>query len=187
MADSTLSRFSKVATDPLRNFRFLVNFVNSADGAPISSKIQSFTGGFSNVGGLGINIQNISYREGGMNTTLHQVPGQASFNPITLQRGTIWKKDEAVTWMKALFAAASGEGINGGGSNFRCNLEIYVLDHPVTNVDTIAAASYKMKFTVYNAWITSLSYNDLSAQGNEILYENITLIHEGISFDLNPA
>jgi hypothetical protein len=87
-------------------------------------------------------------------------------------------------WMKQLFAAASSEGIKSANS-FRCNLTIYVLDHPVpgaSDTDAVGAASHKMKFVVHNAWITGLNYNDLQAQGNEVLYENISLVHEGISW-----
>lgn len=189
---STLSRFSKLATDPLRNFRFLVNFTVSGDGNPFSDKIlstsNSFIGGFTSVGGLSINTQSISYREGGMNTTLHQVPGMTSFQPITLSRGAIFNNDEAITWMRGLFAAASGEGIpNADGKTFRVNMEIYVLDHPVTGApllsanDIISEKAYKMKFNVYNAWITSLSYSDLNAQDNQLLFESIQLVHEGLS------
>lgn len=192
MAQSSLSRWSKLATDPLRNFRFLVNFTVSADGAPFSNKIltgeKTFTGGFTSVGGLGINTQSIAYREGGMNTTLHQVPGMTSFQPITLTRGAIYNNDEAITWMRGLFAAASGEGIPGAaGKTFRVNLEIYVLDHPATGAplidanDIISQKAYKMKFNVYNAWITSLSYSDLNAQDNALIFENIQLVHEGLS------
>lgn len=190
MAQSTLSRWSKLATDPIRNFRFLVEFSN-ADGdatGPFNQKIQSFVGGFSQVSGLGINTASIAYREGGMNTTLHQVPGMTSFQPITLQRGAIWKQDEAMTWMRGLFAAASGEGIpNAQGKTFRVNLTIYVLDHPaagaplVTGNDDISEKARKMKFIVHNAWISGLSYSDLNAQDNQIMFETIQLVHEGLS------
>jgi len=187
-ATSNLARFSKLATDPLRNFRFLVEFSNAYDGDPYSPKLTSFVGGFTQVSGLNINTQSIAYREGGMNTTLHQVPGMTSFNPITLQRGAIWKNDEAITWMQGLFAAASGEGIpNADGKTFRVNLTIYVLDHPATGAplidanDVISKKAYKMKFKVHNAWISSLSYSDLNAQDNQLLFETVQLVHEGLS------
>lgn len=191
MAQSNLSRWSKLATDPLRNFRFLVEFSNSADGAPFSSKIQTFVGGFTSVGGLAINTQSISYREGGMNTTLHQVPGMTSFQPITLTRGAIFGNDEAITWMRGLFAAASGDGIpNADGKTFRVNMKIHVLDHPLTSTplisnEQISEKAYKMTFNVYNAWITSLSYSDLNAQDNALIFENIQLVHEGLSVSYN--
>lgn len=183
---ATLARYSKLATDPLRNFRFYVEW-KAADG-DANSNIK-FASGFTQIQGLAINTQSIGYREGGMNTTLHQIPGMTTFNPITLQRGAVYTNTEAINWMKLLFAASSGEGLaNSTGSNFRVNLDIYVLDHPVASTtagnDLIAQSSFKMKFTVHNAWITNLSYNDLNASDNQLLFETIQLVHEGLSVSM---
>jgi phage tail-like protein len=189
---SSIQRFSKIATDPLRNFRFFVEFTTTGDvvGSPTGDKstFLAFSGGFTQISGLNISTQGIQYREGGMNTTLHQIPGQTSFSPITLQRGVLYGKDEAINWMKQLFAAAAGEGIAGtGGQNFRCNLAIYVLDHPITADplitanDVVSRKAYKMKFKVHNAWISSLNFSDLNAQDNQLMYETIQLVHEGLS------
>ncbi|WP_461098498.1 phage tail protein, partial [Staphylococcus aureus] len=46
-------------------------------------------GGFTSITGLAINTQSIPYREGGYNTTIHQIPGMTTFSPVTFQRGTI--------------------------------------------------------------------------------------------------
>ena len=188
IAKSSIQRFSKLATDPLRNFRFVVNFTAASDGTPVASgSYMAFTGGFSQVSGLNISTQSISYREGGMNTTLHQIPGQTQFQPITLMRGVLHGNDEAINWMRQLFTAAAGEGITGSnGKNYRCNLEIYVLDHPMNGDpgivnDLITKKAYKMKFNGYNAWVTSLSFSDLSATDNQLMYETMTLVHEGLS------
>lgn len=189
-ATSAISRFSKLATDPLRNFRFIVNFRVTADTAGPNS-FKEFRGGFTSVSGLSISTQGIAYREGGMNTTLHQIPGMTTFTPITLTRGVILGQDEAINWMRQLFAAASGEGVPGAdGTSYRCDLDIFVLDHPITGAPNITAndlvsnASRKMKFTVHNAWVTGLNYSDLSATGNELMLETITLVHEGLSVKL---
>ncbi|CAB4129460.1 Conserved hypothetical protein CHP02241 [uncultured Caudovirales phage] len=197
MAQSSISRFSKLATDPLRNFRFLVNFRVTGDtGAPGSAaagqgSFLKFTGGFTSVDGLAMSVEGISYREGGMNTSLHQLPGRVTFQPLTLSRGVILGQSEAISWFKQLFAASSGEGISGAdGSTFRCDLDIFVLDHPSTgspNIsasDIISTSSYKMKFTVHNAWISNLSYSGLSAADNSLMYESMTLLHEGLSVQL---
>lgn len=193
MATSNLRRFSKLATDPLRSFRFLAEF-SSADGsALINDRIKSFSGGFTNISGLAINTQSIGYREGGFNTTLHQIPGMTTFSPVTFQRGTLYGKDEAIAWMRGLFAATTGDGIaNADGKGFRLNVDIYVLDHPMTGApgltgDTINTNAYKMKFTIHNAWITSLSYSDLNAGDNQILFETMQLVHEGMSVSFTGA
>jgi phage tail-like protein len=189
-ARSAISRFSKLQTDPLRNFRFIVDFRVTSDTQGPNS-FTEFRGGFTSVSGLSISTQGIAYREGGMNTTLHQIPGMTTFQPVTLSRGVILGQDEAINWMKQLFAAASGEGIPGADrTSYRCNLDIYVLDHPVTGAplisanDVVSTSAYKMKFTVHNAWITNLSYSDLNASDNQLMYETIQLVHEGMSVKL---
>lgn len=185
MAQSSISRFSKLATDPLRSFRFLATFTPAQD-TLFSDKLTSFTGGFTNISGLSINTQSIGYREGGFNTTLHQVPGMTTFSPVTFQRGTLYLKDEAITWMKGLFTAAAADGVPNAAGNkgFRCNIDIDVLDHPLganqLEGDVLKNA-IKMKFKVHNAWITSLSYSDLNAGDSQILFETMQLVHEGLS------
>jgi hypothetical protein len=41
-----------------------------------------------------------------------------------------------------------------------------------------------MKFTVHNAWIQDLNFSGLSATDNQIMYETMTLVHEGLSVTL---
>lgn len=183
-AKSNIQRFSKLATDPLRSFRFLAEFSATTDGGVFNNELTNFSGGFTNISGLSIQTQSIGYREGGYNTTLHQVPGMTQFQPITFQRGTLFGKKEAIVWMRGLFAAAAGDGVALGGKSFRCNVDIYVLDHPAADVsdsEDLTTNRAKMKFTVHNAWITSLSYSDLNAGDNQLLYETMTLVHEGLS------
>lgn len=185
--DSVINRFSSVATDPLRSFRFHVEFLAPQQGSKVSDKITGFKGGFTQISGLGINTQSIAYREGGYNTTIHQVPGMTTFNPITLNRGVIVGNDQGINWMRHLFAAAAGDGVALGDNDFRCDLKIYVMDHPAasnaTATTTGAGGSNtpKMGFHVHNAWISTLNYSDLDAGGNNLMVETIGLVHEGLS------
>lgn len=186
--DSVINRFSSVATDPLRSFRFHVEFLAPQQGSTVSDKITGFKGGFTQISGLGINTQSIAYREGGYNTTIHQVPGMTTFNPITLNRGVIVGNDQGINWMRHLFAAAAGDGIAlTGGNDFRCDLKIYVMDHPAASNATVVAGGEggsntpKMGFHVHNAWISTLNYSDLDAGGNNLMVETIGLVHEGLS------
>jgi phage tail-like protein len=187
MTDSVINRFSSRATDPLRSFRFHVEFLTPQQGA--TSKVQlGVKGGFTNVTGLGINTQSIAYREGGYNTTIHQIPGMTTFNPISLNRGVIFGADQGINWMKLLFAAAAGDGIAlNSQEDFRCDLKIYVLDHPAaSNANATSNGEGgsnipKMGFHVHNAWISTLNYSDLDAGGNNIMVETIGLVHEGLS------
>ena len=191
MAESVINRFSSAAQDPLRSFRFYVEFLSPSGGGSPDPKIANFSGGFTNVTGLGINTQSIAYREGGYNTTVHQIPGQTTFAPITLQRGVILNTNQNWEWMRNLFAT-----VQAGGStrsitqNFRCDLEISVLSHPLPkggSEEGAAAATdhVAMRFHVYNAWPTSVAYSDLNAGDNALFVEQMSLVHEG--FDVNWA
>jgi phage tail-like protein len=192
--DSIINRFSTLATDPLRSFRFYAEFSPASDGVfdnriktgasnnslPAAGKSSGFIGGFTNISGLSINTQSIQYREGGYNTTVHQVPGMTTFTPISLQRGVLYGNDQAITWMRGLFAAAQGDGLAvGANKGFRCNVDIFVLAHPNANPND--KNTPRMGFKVHNAWIASLSYSDLNAGDNQVLFESMQLVHEGLS------
>ena len=185
---STLSTYnSSLATDPLRSFRFTATFTQpqGAD-APFSTKILTggaggWVGGFTTVSGLSINNQNITYREGGYNTTVHQVPGMTSFSPVTFQRGVLVGNNQAINWMRGLFAAASGDGLatTSAAKTFRVNVDIYVMDHP--NAGPTNKNTPKMKFRIHNAWISGLNYTDLNANDGALFYESMQLVHEGLT------
>jgi phage tail-like protein len=116
-----------------------------------------------------------------------------TFNPISFNRGVIYGNQQGIDWMRTLFAAAAGDGIALGGNDFRCDVKIYVLDHPAASNATFTpgttpgtfgeggASVTKMAFHVHNAWISTLNYSDLDAGGNNIMVETIGLVHEGLS------
>jgi phage tail-like protein len=184
MPSSIINRFSTIATDPLRSFRFYAEF--TAKGTAFSDRIdKGWTGGFSNISGLNITTQAIQYREGGYNTTVHQVPGMTTFSPIVFQRGVLDGNDQAITWMRGLFSAASGDGLATAGKSFRVDINIYVMDHPNANANN--ANIPKMGFKVHNAWITNLNYTDLNANDGALLFESMQLVHEGLSVFFTDA
>ena len=180
---------SNLTTDPLRNFRFLVTFQPHDDKATWYNK--SITMGFVSVAGLSVTTDSIPYREGGYNTTFHQIPGMTTFAPLTLTRGVVLGTKQNWNWMRQLFATVQGGAVNTQGASFRADLEIAVLSHPIPGVTggnnsaTPADDHVAMRFKVYNAWPTALAYSDLNAGDNAIFVEQMSLIHEG--FDVNWA
>ena len=186
-----------LATDPLRNFRYLVTFIplpnenaSVAKNAAMTA-MSSVSFGFTSVSGLSITTDSIPYREGGHNTTVHQIPGQTTFAPVTMQRGVILGTSANWNWMKNMFATVQGGGSTlAAGQNFRCDIEIDVLAHPIPSgtVSSDSSATggtdiIAQRFMVYNAWPTSVSYSDLNAGDNALLVEQMTLVHEG--FDIS--
>lgn len=193
MARNLTNLFSTIASDPLRSFRFYATFSvagndgnavfddrivdSTAAATPASGVSTGFVGGFTQIGGLQMNIQDIPYREGGYNTTVHHIPGQTTFTPVVFQRGVLYGNDQAMTWFKGLFSvtAASGLAQVAPGKSYRVNVNIYVADHPNTNKNVP-----RIGFKLNNAWITNLNYSDLNAGPNELLFETMTLVHEGL-------
>ena len=193
---TVINNRSTLETDPIRNFRFLVTFkpLNSSDATWLATGLNKVTVGFTSVSGLAVTTDSIPYREGGYNTTVHQIPGQTTFAPISLQRGVVLGTKQHWDWMRQLFATVQG-GTNRANqaTNFRCDVEIAVLSHPIagsggSNTE-LTGANYtdhvSMRFQVYNAWPTNVAYSDLNAGDNAIFVEQMTLVHEG--FDVNWA
>lgn len=185
----------KQTTDPIRNFRFLVTFLpitNSTGWNPRPSI------GFTSVSGLAISTESIPYREGGYNTTVHQIPGQTTFSPVTFQRGVTIGSSQHWNWMRMLFQTVSGQKYTND-QTFRADVLIEILDHPVPySTETGSSTGYGTqgeenlragedrvvnRFRLYNAWPTSVAYSDLNAGDNALMVEQMTLVHEGMDME----
>jgi phage tail-like protein len=185
---------STLATDPLRNFRYLVKFYpldGNATDLPGGKGVAQL--GFTSVSGLSATTESIPYREGGYNTTFHQIPGQTTFAPVALQRGVVLGTRQNWDWMRRLFATvqAGATSLNVGANNFRCDVEIQVLSHPIAGTGSEDGSTsgdhIAQRFMIYNAWITSIAYSDLNAGDNAIFVEAITLVHEGFDTSWGTA
>lgn len=184
MSSGTVTQSPSLATyqtDPLRNFKFIV-IINNPIFTP-SSAGTTPTFGFMSVSGLGQQTDIIAYRQGGYNTTTQKMPGQTDFSPLVLQKGLICGDLEALGWMQSLFAVQQGSGNWSNSQEFRSNVDILVIDHPVTT----QTAAVKAAFRVYNAWPTQISFTDLDAAGNGFLVSQMTLAHEGWALNVATA
>jgi phage tail-like protein len=189
---------SQLVTDPIRNFRFLVSFL-PLSGAENSASSSALAGaqhfGFTSVSGLSVTTDSIPYREGGYNTTVHQIPGQTSFTPITLQRGVMLNTAYSWDWMRDLFATVQAGTSRTVSQNFRCDLEIQVLSHPIPSgqADLLEDGTdditdhVAMRFKVYNAWPTAVAYSDLNAGDNALFVEQLVMVHEGFDVKWAPS
>lgn len=184
---------STLLTDPVRNFKFVVEFLPQTNDSKWGSSFGKM--GFVSLSGLSVSTESIAYREGGYNTNFHQIPGQSSFTPITLSKGVMLGNDAHARWMRRLFSVLTPNATSGIGADFRCDLDIAVLSHPnpaayagsgsTSAADTSYDQHVSVRFRVNNAWITSLSYSNLDAGSSTLLVEEITLVHEG--FDVTFA
>ena len=184
MSSPTENLLSNLMTDPVRNFKFLVTFNATSDWTKGDKPMKM---GFVSLSGLSVTTEPIAYREGGYNTNVHQIPGQSAFTPITLSKGVMLGQDSNAKWMKRLFSVLTPSLTTGVGQGFRTDLDIQVLSHPNPQADTGGASQASLpedqhtslRFKVYNAWISSLSYSNLDAGANTLMVEEMSLVHEG--------
>lgn len=199
---ASINQRGAITSDPIRNFRFLVQFLPLTDSTLVVGAM-----GFTSVSGLAISTESIPYREGGYNTTVHQIPGQTTFSPVTFQRGVTIGTDQNWKWMRRLFQTVAGNsGTYAAKNGFRSDVEISVLNHPVPyNAGTGYGSSVSessnsvvgddivvAKFRLYNCWPTTVAYSDLNAGDNALMVEQMTLVHEGMdmkwgSYDQNSG
>jgi len=191
-----------LVSDPLRNFKFniYIPFTDPVTGTQMARL------GFMSMSGLGVQIQPLTYREGGDNLTTRKLPGQADVNPITLSRGLFPQDSDNWDWMTIMFTAMYGGSGAPIGTDFRTPIYINILQHP-NNTPTASGSGPNAEFTypdqsaivqvsilLYSCWVGSLAYSDLDAGANAVAVEQMTINYEGFdmlwggsSFVSNPV
>jgi phage tail-like protein len=166
--------------DPIRNFKFNVQASTGDSADPFADF------GFMSVEGIAMNTEMVAYREGGMNTSPHKLPGQTDFSPLTMSTGVYYNKPQLWTLARKMFSVQHGGGslgMNGGEiTEFRYTLVVRVLGHPVTQgpesgTDPDAGAILAYKFV--NCWTASVGFSGLNASDNAIVVQQMTVHHEG--------
>jgi phage tail-like protein len=173
MATTTTNRLNE---DPLRSFRFQINF-NDAGAYKFTANA-----GFMNVTGLSETTEIIPYREGGMNTTTRKMPGQTDYTPVSMSKGVIVGELAVLNWMNQLFDVVQGSQ-STQQTDFRIDVDIYLLAHPWPGPNPPKMAGWRL----HNAWPTSVAFSDLDAGANSISISQMTLAHEGWEFKLAPS
>lgn len=181
MADiALLDDRTRIKSDPVRNFKFQVQIVHQD--ANLSREVAQM--GFTQVSGLGQQTEMVPYREGGWNTNPHKLPGMTDFPPLSMASGVYYQKPGMWNMARQMFSTAWGEGTLGVAEEFRFDLIIRVLDHPVTEGPASGArgstAGAVLGFVAYNAWVGGCNFGDLNAMDNSVLVHSLTLHHEGL-------
>lgn len=172
---------TRAHADPVRNFKFQVDLFEPS--GAFDRGIASM--GFMTVEGLAMNTEMVPYREGGWNTNPHKLPGQTDFAPLTLNAGVFVDKPYMWNRAKQMFSVQWGQGTLSMGQEYRYDMAVRILDHPVTY--GAASGSSKsnphegaiMAFVFYNCWTASIGFNGLNAMDNAILVHQMTVHHEG--------
>ena len=184
-------------TDPIRNFKFQVTIQpNAGSGLErlIGTEVAKL--GFSVVSGLTVQNEMIAYREGGMNTHPHKMVGQSDYGPITLTKGVFAHQASLYQWQQFMHSWGQGglgdaktQGSESGNNDYRCDVVVQIMDHPVS-AGTYAqpgsgagsptpAGAVKLGYKLFNCWPASFSMGDLNAGDSSIMIQQMVLNHEG--------
>lgn len=144
--------------DPYKNFKFRVKW----DGR--------YVAGISKVGALKKKVEPIEHRMGGDNNTVRKSPGQAKYEPVTLERG-ITHDQEFEKWANKVWNFGSGLGAEVSLKDFRKDIIIEVYNE---------AGQLAIAYKVYRCWVSDFqALPDLDASANAIAIETMTLQNEG--------
>lgn len=146
-------------SDPYRNFKYEVE---------VAGFIRA---GFSKISGLKHSVEVIEYREGADNESMRKLPGQSTFDNVTLERG-MSNDSDFITWIQMIFNLDNVRGMqhNRVGENFRRMVVIYLKDKSGNRVK---------KWTLYKCWPAVRTDPDLDASGNDVAIETLELANEG--------
>jgi phage tail-like protein len=114
---------------------------------------------FTEITGVGISVQAIAYREGGMRPYVHSVPGYVEYSPITLRYGLTSSRELFDWFMTAV-----------NGKVQRRNVSILLLDS-----DSVAEV---MRWDLINAWPSQWRGTILNGMLREVAIESLTLVYE---------
>ncbi len=155
-----MAQFSVNATrlDPYKNFKFRVKW----DGR--------FVAGISKVGALKRTTEVVEHREGGDPSTVLKSPGQAKYEPISLERG-VTHDIEFEQWANKVWNFQSGLGSEVSLRDFRKDIIIEMYNE---------AGQLAIAYRVYRCWVSEYqALPELDASANAIAIQTMTLQHEG--------
>jgi phage tail-like protein len=121
-------------------------------------------GQFKEVSGLSQEVQVIEHREKNLQgkEIVKKTPGQRKWGDLTLKMGKTDSK-KLWDWFKLVQEGKIGEA--------RKNGSVVIYDY---------ATGEKARWNFINGWPSKVSIGSLSTTGNDILTEEVTIVHEGL-------
>jgi phage tail-like protein len=140
--------------DPYRayNFKLLINNVTE--------------GHFTEVSGLGVKVERISYREAGNSAIVRAIPGRVTYAAVTLRFG-LTSSTDLWDWLTS--------AVEGRVS--RRNISVVMLD--------AAGSAEVLRWNLINAWPEEWYGAPLDAMSRELAIETLVLAHEGLHRETN--
>ena len=142
--------------DPSTSFRFQVEI----DGVNVAR--------FSECSGIEFQQDTFDYKEGGLNSRVHRLPGRFSFTNLTLKKGIATDGQMLWQWVQGIVQAANG------GRVTTHNVTITLYD--------VGGRAPQRSWVFHDAYPIKWSATALSADQTAIAIETLTLAHQGMSF-----
>lgn len=150
MADAVPNAASPAGNvDPYRNFNFKLEIGGVTQGH------------FTQCTNIGMDVQAISYREGGLEQVVRRVPGQVRYADVRLSYG-LTSSQELWQWFQTVLR----------GEVERKNVSVLLLGSD--------GATEVVRWNLVNAWPREWRGAQLDAMGQEIAIETLTLVFESL-------
>ena len=140
--------------DPLATLRFHVEITGIEEAA------------FSECSGLQAETEIFPYEEGGLNSTVHQLPGRSKFSNVTLKRG-ITNSNELWDWYHNV--------ITGAVERKNVSIILYSCDY-----------NEVMRWNLIDAFPVKWVGPNFVSSDNDVAVETLELAHEGIEVSVQP-
>ena len=146
--------------DPFRKFKFRIVI----DGNVVA--------GLTKCSSLTVSVASQDFRSGDMDSYKHKLPGQASFEHVTLEQG-MTNSPVFEKWATAMsnFLANAGSDSEKTPDDFRKDIDVQIFDLKNTPIKS---------YRVFNCWVSKYTVGDLDANSNDVLIHTLELQNEGI-------
>jgi phage tail-like protein len=148
------------SADPFRKFKFRILIDNNV------------VAGLTKCSAITISVASQDFRSGDIDSFKHKLPGQVSFEHITLEQGmtnnAVFEK-----WATAMSNYLGNKGADSEKTpdNFRKDIDIEIY-----NLQNVRIKAYR----AYNCWVSKYTVGDLDANSNDVLIHTLELQNEGI-------
>jgi phage tail-like protein len=146
--------------DPFRKFKFRIKI----DGSVVA--------GLTKCSALTVSVASQDFRSGDMDSFKQKLPGQVSFEHITLEQG-MTNSTTFQDWATAMSNYLGNKGTDAEKTpdNFRKDIDIEIY-----NLNNQRVKAYR----VYNSWVSKYTVSDLDATSSDVLIHTLELQNEGI-------
>lgn len=114
------------------------------------------------VSGLGVDKEEVSYREGCDPLTMRKFFGMTTYENLVLKRGITTDASQFLDWEAEQKKT---------GKPLRKTIIVQVMD---------GAGNPARTYTVYKAWLKSIKFGDLNASSSEVYIETAEFCYEGL-------